>query len=87
MERVEAQEILVDHLDLFLSHAHERSITSQLFRCLADDERVPEGVNALTTSTTELVITTSRTCASTWTASSHGTRTGSPPKPQQYRTS
>jgi len=53
MERGEAEQmlrdclgrVLVEHLDLFLSHAHERSITSQLFRCLADDERVPAGVS------------------------------------------
>lgn len=33
------------HFDLLLSHAHERSITSQMFRYLADDERVPAGVS------------------------------------------
>jgi len=53
MERREAEQllrdclarVLVDHLDLFMSRAHERSITSHLFRYLADDERVPTGVS------------------------------------------
>lgn len=53
MERGEAEQllrdclgrVLEDHFDLFLSQAHERSITSQLFRCLADDARIPAGVS------------------------------------------
>ncbi|MCH8984567.1 MAG: hypothetical protein IH943_10795 [Acidobacteria bacterium] len=53
MERGEAEELLRDCLarlveenfDLFTSGAHERAVTSQLFRCLAGDPRIPNGVS------------------------------------------
>lgn len=37
--------LLEDQFDLFTSGAHERAITSQLFRYLADDPRIPNGVS------------------------------------------